>query len=378
MRPGADPGGGAAEGAREARGSGAAAAVPADSRPSGAAALIRGAAVVLAVAAVAAGCGEGPTGSSVPKVELEPPPPGENPIIRARHSADPAALVHDGRVWLYTGHDEATPLDNFYVMDDWQLYSSADMLNWEHHGSPVSLATFEWAAADAWAAHAIERDGKFYFYAPVSHATIFGFSIGVAVADSPQGPFVDARGSALITNDMTDGPNGMHWDDIDPAVFIDDDGQAYLFWGNTVLHYAKLKDNMIELDGPIMEIDLPLFVEGPWVHQREGTYYLSYAYGWPEQIAYATAPSITGPWTFQHVINDVIPNCGTNHQSIIEFEGDWYFFYHNAALPGGGDFRRSVAVERMFYDSAGAIFPITQALYGLAVDPPPGADTTTS
>lgn len=338
--------------------------------------ILQGSTGLLAALVVLAACDSGPTGSSVPKVELPDPPPGENPIIRGRYSADPAALVHDGRVWLYTGHDEATPLDNFFVMDDWQLYSSADMLEWEHHGSPVSLGTFDWAVADAWAAHAIERDGKFYFYAPVSHATNFGFAIGVAVADSPQGPFVDARGTALITNDMTDGPNGMHWDDIDPAVFIDDDGQAYLFWGNTVLHYARLKDNMIELDGPIVELDLPHFVEGPWVHKRDSTYYLSYAYQWPERTAYATAPSVTGPWEFRHVINDVIPNSGTNHQSIIEFQDGWYFFYHNAALPGGGEYRRSVAVERMYYDSAGNIFPITQALYGLEVQPPPGADTT--
>ena len=332
-------------------------------------------AVLLLAALLALGCDDGPTGSSVPKVELPPPPPGENPIIRGLYTADPAALVHDGRVWLYTGHDEATPLDNFFVMDDWQLFSSGDMVTWEHHGSPISLGTFEWASANAWAAQAIERDGKFYFYAPVSHATIPGFAIGVAVADSPQGPFVDARGSALVTNDMTDGPNGMSWDDIDPSVFIDDDGQAYLFWGNTVLHYAKLKDNMIELDGPIVEVDVPHFIEAPWIHKRGGTYYLSYAYQWPERTAYATADRITGPYTFQHVINETVPNSPTNHQSIIQFEGDWYFFYHNAALPGGGEYRRSVAVERLFHDADGDIFPITQALYGLDVERPEGEVT---
>ncbi|MDX1747321.1 MAG: family 43 glycosylhydrolase, partial [Halobacteriales archaeon] len=147
---------------------------------------------------------------------------------------------------------------------------------------------------------------------------------------------------------------------------------AYLFWGNTVPRYAKLKDNMVELDGPIVDLDLPHFTEAPWIHKYDGTYYLSYAYGYPEQIAYATADAITGPYTFQGVINDTIPNSPTNHQSIIEFGGDWYFFYHNAALPGGGEYRRSVAVERLFYDDEGRIHPITQAVDGLGVERPEG------
>lgn len=301
----------------------------------------------------------------------------ENPIIRERFSSDPAAMVHDGRVWLYTGHDEAPEGTRGFRMHDWQLYSSDDMVEWQHHGSPISVATFDWARADAWASQAIEKDGKFYFYATLRHGTIEGFSIGVGVADRPEGPFQDARGSALITNDMTTAPirNGreMDWDDIDPSVFIDDDGQAYLFWGNTVLRYARLADNMIELDGPIVELDVPQFTEAPWIHKYDGTYYLSYAHGFPEQIAYATADSIQGPYTYQRIINFTVPNSPTNHQSIIEFEGDWYFFYHNAELPTGGEFRRSVAVERLFYDRDGNIFPITQADYGLDVEPPAGA-----
>jgi beta-xylosidase len=298
----------------------------------------------------------------------------ENPFIRDRYTSDPAALVHNGRVYLYAGHDEATLESGFFVMRDWRLYSSADMVNWEDHGSPISVETFAWARSDAWASQAIERDGRFYFYSTVRHATIPGFSIGVAVADRPEGPYRDARGSALITNDMTRGAivNGreMDWDDIDPTVFIDDDGQAYLFWGNTILRYAKLKANMIELDGPIVDVDVPSFTEAPWIHKYEGRYYLSYAYGYPEKIAYATAARITGPYTFQGVINETIPNSPTNHQSIIEFEGNWYFFYHNAALTGGGEYRRSVAVERMYYFPDGRIRPITQARYGLEVQPP--------
>lgn len=331
---------------------------------------------------MAAACGGASQSSAITPPSNEPTAPNDsaNPIIRERFSSDPAALVHDGRVWLYTGHDEAGPDARGFEMWEWHLYSSDDMVHWDHHGAPLSVETFEWAGRDAWASQAIERDGRFYFYATVRHATINGFSIGVAVADSPDGPFEDARGSALVTNDMTEAPivrgQEMDWDDIDPTVWIDDDGQAYLFWGNTVLRYAKLKDNMIELDGSIVEIDVPDFTEAPWIHRYDGTYYLSYAYQFPERIAYATAEAITGPWEFQHVINETVPDSPTNHQSIIEFEGDWYFFYHNAELPGGGEFRRSVAVERMFYDANGNIFPITQADNGLAVEPPPGAIDT--
>jgi beta-xylosidase len=235
----------------------------------------------------------------------------------------------------------------------------------------MSVETFAWARSHAFASQAIERDGKFYWYAAVFHATIPGFAIGVGVADSPTGPFRDARGSALITNDMTTDID-LLWDDIDPTVFVDDDGQAYLFWGNSRCRYVKLKANMTELDGPIVDVELPWFTEAPWVHKYDGRYYLSYAYGYPERIAYATAESVTGPYTFQGVINRLIPNSPTNHQSIVEFNGQWYFFYHNAARRGGGPFRRSVCVERLFYRPAGSIVPIKQAKRGLEVTPPNG------
>ena len=328
----------------------------------------------LAAICLAAACT--PT-EPVTEPPVEPRPPAAsalNPIIRDRFTADPAALVHGGRVYLYTGHDEATQRDRFFVMRDWRVYSSEDLVDWTSHGSPLSARDFAWASGDAWASQVIERDGRFFFYATVRHATVPGFAIGVAVSDSPTGPFRDARGSALVTSDMTRGPlidgREMDWDDIDPSVFIDDDGQAYLFWGNTRLRYAKLARSMTELEGPIVELELPRFTEAPWIHRHRGTYYLSYAYGYPEQIAYATAERITGPYTFRGVINDAIPFSPTNHQAIVEFKDRWYFFYHNVSLPGGGEFRRSVSVERMFYDPDGGIRPITQALDGLNVRPP--------
>jgi beta-xylosidase len=205
----------------------------------------------------------------------------ENPIIQHMYTADPAALVYNGRVYIYTGHDEAAEGGDSFVMRDWHVFSSSDMVNWTDHGAALRVSDFSWASADAWAGHCVYRDGKFYWYVPMSHRTINGFSIGVAVSDSPTGPFQDARGSALITNNMTTDID-ITWDDIDPAVFIDDDGQAYLYWGNTNCRYIRLQNNMIETNGSIVTVNLPGYTEGPWLHKRNGTYYLTYAANFPE------------------------------------------------------------------------------------------------
>ena len=155
-----------------------------------------------------------------------------NPIFTDVYTADPAALVVSDTVFLYTGHDEAKPPKEFYEMHEWLCFSSTDMKHWTKRGSPLNTKAFKWAKDDAWASQVIERDGKFYFYAAVEHdSTHHGKAIAVAVSNSPTGPFADARGSALITNDMTKATD-ITWDDIDPTVIIDN-GQAYLFWGNT-------------------------------------------------------------------------------------------------------------------------------------------------
>jgi beta-xylosidase len=288
-----------------------------------------------------------------------------NPIITDILTADPAAMVHNGTVYLYTGHDEAPDKTNRYVMKNWLCFSSTDMVNWTAHGSPLAVSDFAWAKGDAWAGQVIAREGKFFWYVPMSHATIPGFAIGVAVADSPTGPFKDARGSAVITNDMTTDTK-ISWDDIDPTVFIDGDGQAYLFWGNTKCRYIKLKPNMIEADGPIVPVDgLPGYTEAPWIHQHGGLYYLSYAQGFPERTAYATSEKITGPWKFRGVIKELAGNCNTNHQAIIEFKGRSYFIYHNGGTPQGGSFRRSVCIEYLDYNPDGTIKPIHETSEGV-------------
>ena len=288
-----------------------------------------------------------------------------NPIITDKYTGDPAALVYKDKVYLYAGHDEAPNDFNFYKMNEWVVYSSSDMKKWESHPVPLKVTDFKWAKSDAWASQVIEKNGKFYWYVTVEHGTIPGKSIGVAVADNPLGPFKDALGKALITNDMTKFSD-ISWDDIDPTVFIDTDGQAYLFWGNTACHYAKLKENMTEIDGEIHHIKLPNFTEAPWIHKHNGWYYLSYAYEFPEKIAYAMSKSITGPWEFKGILNELAGNSNTNHQSIIDFKGQSYFIYHNgASIPHGGSFRRSVCVDKLFYNKDGTMKRVVMTSEGI-------------
>ncbi|TDH26637.1 glycoside hydrolase [Segetibacter sp. 3557_3] len=293
-----------------------------------------------------------------------------NPIIRDKFTADPAAMVFKDSVYLYTGHDEAPDKQSRYVMNDWLCYSSADMVNWKEHPSPMSVKDFSWAKGDAWASQVIYRNNKFYWYVAVEHKTINGKAIGVAVADKPTGPFKDAIGKALITNDMTTDTK-ITWDDIDPSVFIDDDGQAYLFWGNTGLRYVKLKSNMVEMDGEFKSIKLPHFTEAPWVHKHNGWYYLSYAYEFPEKIAYAMSRNINGPWEFKGIINEIAGNSNTNHQAIIEFKNKSYFIYHNGALvPDAGSYHRSVCIDRLYYNKDGTIKRIVMTSEGIKYGKP--------
>ena len=296
---------------------------------------------------------------------------GKNPLFEHVFTADAAALVSGNTLYLYTGHDEAPNNDVFFEMHDWLVFSTQDMKNWTEHGPIMRADDFAWARGSAWASHMLEKDGKFWFYTTVRHNDDKpGFAVGVAVSDSPTGPFVDARGSALISNDMTtQTPND--WDDIDPAVFIEENGEVYLFFGNLVPKYVKLKDNMIELDGEIRVIDVPEFTEALWVHQKNDRYYLSYACQFPEKICYAMSDSIHGPWQPMGILNEIAGNTETNHQSIVEFLGRDWFFYHTGAVPprdgkpSGGRFRRSVSVEPLYYNADGSLERVIMTTEGV-------------
>ncbi|MBB3113710.1 hypothetical protein FHS18_005823 [Paenibacillus phyllosphaerae] len=299
-----------------------------------------------------------------------------NPIIKDRFSADPSAMVHDGKVYLYAGRDTAAVGANGYNMPNWDIYTSTDMKSWKLEGS-VPRTIFTWAQGNsAWAAQTIERDGKFYWYTTVENSNGSGMALGVAVSDDPVTGWKDAIGKPLVSTDMTANPSNMGgyaWDDIDPTVFIDKDGQAYLYWGNTHLYYAKLKANMIELDGEIHKVDIAgmpgTYTEAPWLHQYKDKYYLSFAMNWPEDIAYAVSDSPAGPWTYGGKIMEETEGTGTNHQAIIEFNSEWYFIHHTAALPTGGDYRRSVSIEKLNYNPDGSIQPMIPTASGIHGSP---------
>lgn len=165
---------------------------------------------------------------------------------------------------------------------------------------------------------------------------------------------MDAIGKALITGDMipsSDNPKA----NLDPSVLLDDDGTAYIFWGNGECYYAKLSSDLLSLDGNMKTVPLPEFEEGSHIHKRGDWYYLSYGYGMPERVAYAMSRSIHGPWEFKGILNELAENCETNRPCVIDFKGDSYFFYHNGVLPNGGSHRSSVCVDRLFYNMDGTI-----------------------
>ena len=291
----------------------------------------------------------------------------QNPFVQTWCTSDPAPMVHDGRMYVYTGHDEDGA--DFFWMQEWRVYSTDDMVNWTDHGSPLALEDFSWADDRAWASQCIERDGHFYWYICAHSKRSKGMAIGVAVGDSPTGPFRDALGKPLFENGS--------WDHIDPTVFIDDDGQAWLMWGNPRVYYLKLNRDMVSYEGEVGMLPMTeeafgspamnereqgksykdSYVEGPWLTKRNGKYQLLYAAGGvPEHISYSTAPAPTGPWTYAGQIMPLSDTGSfTNHCGVADYKGHSYFFYHTGKLPGGGGFGRSVAVEEFKYNPDGSI-----------------------
>jgi arabinoxylan arabinofuranohydrolase len=279
----------------------------------------------------------------------------DNPIIQTKFTADPAPLVYEDTVYLYTTHDEDNATG--FTMYDWMLYSSTDMVNWTDHGVVATVReagrTFAWADGyNAWAPQAIYHNNKFYLYCPLVRNG--HMDIGVAVSDSPEGPFVDAIGAPLIHN-----PDSV--DDIDPTVFVDDDGQAYLYWGHKRIFYVALNPDMISYSGSIVEFDRPeLFEEGPWFYKRDGHYYLAFAsYCCPEGIGYAMSDGPTGPWETKGYIMQPNNQSSGNHPGIIDYRGKSYVFGFNYVLNFAETSehreRRSICVDELFYNADGTI-----------------------
>lgn len=290
-----------------------------------------------------------------------------NPLFKSPLTADPCALVHNDTLYLFTGSDEQEIGRNGFLMRKWYVFSTPDMVNWTNHGVKLQVEDFEWAAHNAFAGHCVENHGKFWWYVPMVHKDTAarvneGFAIGVAVADHPLGPYKDATGKPIIA-DTT--PNSIVLN-IDPAVYVDDDDQVYMFWGSwNEARVVKLKDNMVEVADSVKTVNAKNFFEAPWIHKRNDTYYLSYAAGYPSTTQYSTSKSIMGPWDYKGVINDTLHNSPTNHQAIITFKGNDYFIYHNAGLPDGGSYRRSVCVDKLEYDENGLIKKVVRTTTGV-------------
>lgn len=287
----------------------------------------------------------------------------QNPIVQTDYTADPAPMVYNGKLYLYTSHDEDA--STWFTMNDWKLYSTEDMVNWTEHPMPLSYKTFDWARGDAWAMQCVERGGKFYAYVPVTMKK-GGGAIGVAVADSPYGPFHDPLGKPLVSSGKGD---------IDPTVLIDDDGQAYLYWGNPFCYYVKLNEDMISYEGDIVKVPMTeeafgkregnvaerptLYEEGPWLYKHNDWYYLLWA-GGPisEHLGYSMGKSPLGPWKYAGTLMPTEGRSFTNHPGIVDYKGHTYLFYHNGALPGGSGFTRSVCVEQVTFNADGTIQPM--------------------
>jgi beta-xylosidase len=262
-------------------------------------------------------------------------------------------MVYNDTVYLYTSHDEDDA--NGFKMLDWKCFTTTDMVNWTDRGTIASLATFKWAVQnnDAWAPQCMERDGKFYLYVPISVPGWPKNVIAVAVADNPLGPYRDPLGHPLM-----DKANGY----IDPTVFVDDDGQAYLYFGNPNAWYVKLNKDMISYSGEVLKADgkPKNYQEGPWLCKHNGTYFLAYASTCcPEGIGYATSDKPTGPWEFKGNIMDGNRLSSGNHPGIIDFKGKTYVFGFNYKLNWElTDIhreRRSVCVAEMTYNPDGTI-----------------------
>jgi arabinoxylan arabinofuranohydrolase len=259
--------------------------------------------------------------------------------------ADPSARVWADELWIYPSHDLAG--STYWDMVDWHAFSSTDLVHWTDHGVAFQLSDLTWASRYAWAPDCIRRNGKYYFYFPADD------EIGVAVSDKPEGPFQDALGKPLIAR------NEGGTRAIDPNIFIDDDGQAYLFYGQNALRVVKMKEDMITRDGPIASVPLDEFHEGIWMHKRSGLYYLSYPSSDgtnASKLEYSIGKSVLGPFEYKGTIID--NNARNIHGSIAEFRGSWYLFYH---VQGPSMYERRVCVVPLTFLPDGTIQPLGMA-----------------
>jgi hypothetical protein len=289
-----------------------------------------------------------------------------NPLIMDQFTADPTVRVFEGKLYLYPSHDIKAPPEykgrpDWFVMEDYHVFSSDNLTDWKDHGVIVTQTGVEWTNPTAyamWAPDCVFKDGKYYFYFPAT-AKAGGMKIGVAVADKPYGPFKPEP-------HFIEGVNG-----IDPAVLIDKDGSAYLYYSLNQIFVAKLKPNMREIEGAPVAIDnLPKkgLLEGPFVFERKGIYYLTYPHveNKIERLEYATSSSPMGPFKQVGVILDESESgCWTVHHSLIDWKGQWYLFYHDRDLSPSFDKNRSARADKLYFNDDGTIRKVIPTLRGV-------------
>ena len=328
----------------------------------------------------------------------------QNPVVRDQFAADPTARVFNNKVYLYPSHDIVAPegvRQDWFCMADYHVFSSENLVDWTDHGVILTQEKVPWGKPDAysmWAPDCVFKNGKYYFYFPNAPKSGRGFAIGVAIADKPEGPFT-------LEAEPIRGVSG-----IDPCVLIDDDGTAYIYWSGMGIRGAKLKDNMLEIDGEMTTITLPPpanqqalaqgkqlqpmrmqvagqqmeglpegFKEGPFAFKRGDWYYLTFPWvrgetgegkNPTETLAYAMSKSPLGPWDFKGIIMAEYDNtCWTNHHSIVEYRGQWYIFYHRNDYSPNMDKRRSARIEKISFNADGTIQEVRQTMRGVGITP---------
>ena len=319
----------------------------------------------------------------------------QNPVIRDQFAADPTARVFNNKVYVYPSHDIPAPKgqrQDWFCMADYHVFSSENLTVWTDHGMILSQEQVPWGKTDAysmWAPDCIYKNGKYYFYFPNAPKDGRGFAVGVAIANQPEGPFTCVQEPIM-------GISG-----IDPCVLIDDDGSAYIYWSGMGIRGARLKENMLELDGELQEVKIPKrdgmpemppmkmggqvmeglpdgFKEGPFAFKRNGWYYLTFPWvrgntsngaNPTETLAYAMSKSPLGPWDFKGIIMAEHDNhCWTNHHSILEYKGQWYIFYHRNDFSPNMDKRRSTRIEKIAFNSDGTIQEVKQTMRGVGIN----------
>ena len=319
----------------------------------------------------------------------------QNPVIRDQFAADPTARVFNNKVYVYPSHDIPAPegqRQDWFCMADYHVFSSENLTVWTDHGMILSQEQVPWGKTDAysmWAPDCVYKNGKYYFYFPNAPKDGRGFAVGVAIANQPEGPFTCVQEPIM-------GISG-----IDPCVLIDDDGSAYIYWSGMGIRGARLKENMLELDGELQEVKIPKrdgmpemppmkmggqvmeglpdgFKEGPFAFKRNGWYYLTFPWvrgntsngaNPTETLAYAMSKSPLGPWDFKGIIMAEHDNhCWTNHHSILEYKGQWYIFYHRNDFSPNMDKRRSARIEKIAFNSDGTIQEVKQTMRGVGIN----------